>query len=63
NYLKTRKINSVELYETLLQPLNLIFDELDELKGNVYTAVLISKVFSELNYHYGSRIVDLMSDS
>ena len=60
DYLKKSKISSHELYEIFLKPFNLIFDELDKLKGNTYTAVLISKVFSELNYYYGSKIADLI---
>ncbi|MCG3218254.1 MAG: hypothetical protein KAR35_04585 [Candidatus Heimdallarchaeota archaeon] len=56
-------LESNEIFEVLIIPLSLIFDDVEKELGNVYTTILISQLFSEVNNRFGSSVVDAIGSS
>jgi hypothetical protein len=57
------KLEANQIFEILIIPLSLIFDEVEKELGNVYTTILISQLFSEVNNRFGSSVVEAMGTS
>lgn len=51
------------IYEVLIMPLSSIFDAVENELGNVYTTILISQLFSEVNNRFGSSVVEAMGST
>ncbi|MHA1910094.1 MAG: hypothetical protein ACTSYA_00220 [Candidatus Kariarchaeaceae archaeon] len=56
-------LEATQIFEILILPLSSIFDDVEEELGNVYTTILISQLFSEVNNRFGSSVVDAMGSS